>query len=886
MNVKRIVKKMSALVAGATMVGATVMGAMAYDLGDYPSPFVKDGMGDFVIVVGENAKTADVIGATDIAASLQASAVVEEAIEVPGLAGEVSLKGISYKLETPSDKLEIGEAVGDVVDTLTETELSTLKSGRITTSQGSTDYKQYLRVGKTNGAGIQADFGVNFIENDDDVLADYLVFKDDKTFFEWELDFTEGLESELSGTGATQDADDIEDKVLNIFGTDYSIVKAESTGTNTGLELTLMGGSVASQLNEGETKTFTIDGVDYVVSLVFVSDPQTGSTGAEARFQVNGEMTDAMTEGETTTLSNGVQMGVRDILVNPRAGAASFFLGADKLVLTDTNVSNTLDPSSSEGNVEANNEDLSEGKLAISATFTGTTDVKINNIKYQLAVDADTGNVYVPEGEGFKQYLYEPTGMLSPTFDFQYEGLSEVTTYDFKIDRNTDKQYDLEFTNIMGATYNFPFVSDDNDVFKFGDSGDKDFIFMESDGTVYNIGKKDYFLLSDANSGSYDEKSVSSVYQFQSVDVDNNKVTFKSMATGQTEEESYDSSTKVGTFNVNGKAYDFKVDTTNDLLMFDQNADGDKNNDFVEITIKGGAVVRLADSSAAVFNATNDPATAIGNGQALNDGSGATVTGIDMRLTELGDNFDSPDTDAFLYWNVTDAASEELDLNLNNYLGPFRNKTQTEEFQDWNVFESEENSDIDQAMTDYGALISVDNTQDTSELTIAYPSVQRTAQVFVVSGDTERSSSAGGVSADKVNPIGVELAVLDVNAPAVGSENMIVVGGPCANTVAAELLGNPDVCGEGFEPGKAMIKSFEDGDKVALLVAGYEADDTVAATRVLANYEANSASLAGLSEAEVVTANLADIQIRAPMMEEPVVDEEAAVADETTTTEE
>ncbi|MBW3003453.1 hypothetical protein KY337_02730, partial [Candidatus Woesearchaeota archaeon] len=40
----------------------------------------------------------------------------------------------------------------------------------------------------------------------------------------------------------------------------------------------------------------------------------------------------------------------------------------------------------------------------------------------------------------------------------------------------------------------------------------------------------------------------------------------------------------------------------------------------------------------------------------------------------------------------------------------------------------------------------------------------------------------------------------------------------------------------GFEEGKAMIKCFEDGDKVAVLVAGYTGTDTRAAARYLANY--------------------------------------------------
>ena len=66
-----------------------------------------------------------------------------------------------------------------------------------------------------------------------------------------------------------------------------------------------------------------------------------------------------------------------------------------------------------------------------------------------------------------------------------------------------------------------------------------------------------------------------------------------------------------------------------------------------------------------------------------------------------------------------------------------------------------------------------------------------------------------------------------------------MVGGPCVNTAAAELLGNPDPCYEGFEEGKAMIKLFDNGDHVALLVAGYSGLDTRAAARYLADYSSH-----------------------------------------------
>ena len=79
------------------------------------------------------------------------------------------------------------------------------------------------------------------------------------------------------------------------------------------------------------------------------------------------------------------------------------------------------------------------------------------------------------------------------------------------------------------------------------------------------------------------------------------------------------------------------------------------------------------------------------------------------------------------------------------------------------------------------------------------------------------------------------VAVFDVDAPDVGKEFMIVVGGPCINSLAAELLDYPLPCNKGFELGKGLIKYFP--DKKAILVAGYGAQETLAASYVLADYE-------------------------------------------------
>ena len=99
MKLKKVIKKIVSLGAGASMVGATMLSAMAAaDLSTYPAPFVKDGAFNAMIVVGEAAATNDVLGAIDIATSLQYSAKTTSMVST-GTASTISSSGDVKKIE-------------------------------------------------------------------------------------------------------------------------------------------------------------------------------------------------------------------------------------------------------------------------------------------------------------------------------------------------------------------------------------------------------------------------------------------------------------------------------------------------------------------------------------------------------------------------------------------------------------------------------------------------------------------------------------------------------------------------------------------------------------------------------------------------------------------
>ena len=69
MKIKRMVKRLFAVSTGAVMLGATAMGAMAADLGNYPTQFVTDGTFNGFFVVGEAASSVYNLSITHISST-------------------------------------------------------------------------------------------------------------------------------------------------------------------------------------------------------------------------------------------------------------------------------------------------------------------------------------------------------------------------------------------------------------------------------------------------------------------------------------------------------------------------------------------------------------------------------------------------------------------------------------------------------------------------------------------------------------------------------------------------------------------------------------------------------------------------------------------------
>ncbi len=915
MKAIQAIKKMVALGMGLTMVGATIFGASAAKLSDWPAPFVVNGTpaSNLAIIVGDQADGSDVIGAVDVIQSLQSQAVIKTS--APGAPSQLVIEGDAVEVGSTSDLLEINEPIGDVRETFTEVDLDMLKGGQIVTDEGSTEFNQYLRF-PTPSEVVIPHTTVTFAEDERDRVGHYLFFNDGEVMFQWELEFEEGLESEIE----IDDLVDLEDEDITILGQPFVIVDSDvtnksnvfntvSAGGSPDLTIEFIGGAVSAVLGENDKETYVVDGKEYEVEVLVISETSNQGEGS-VKFRINGEITDELEDGETDVLADGTQIGIRDILATGKdiqKSIVQFYLGAYKVEFRDDN---TSDQVFNTAGTQVNEETIEDSAVLIRAQFTKASpridsltgsEFEIQNLKYNLTADAVLGDMYIPPGTGTREQLDEPEGMLTPNWDIRYEGLMDTGVTLVRIDAAGDDEYDLEYTNQEGIFFDFPVHSNeqgntmqaDGDVltagavvasFKFGDDDD-DLWFTEFEDSDCGAGcvpftsasglsaadsyisDDDFFVLSNCNYGSSDDTCFSHVLRYDSVDSTNRQITFTDLGTG-TREVTYDGTTFIAELVVGGITYRVGVENTGVVetspfdLLIDLNGDGDIINcDEAIIGIQGEGLIDLGEE----YDVVNDPGGQFAGDDPVFsfppdpwdcDTGTSAFTWNNISLTTLAKEFDEALTDENISINVTQRSSSEIGIAAVTNQTP---ATGAGFF--FGLFDLEENDDIEQALSGYGTFFELFDPQgddEAEDLTIEYPLSERGARVFVTGGVVSTTAvSAGGV--EKVQPIAIGAAKLASEVSDVSMYNSVVVGGPCANPVAATLLGNPDPCYESVGQNEAMVKLFtHTNGNVALLINGRTALNTRQGARAVATGAIKSAS--GM-EAKVSGTTLADIQV-------------------------
>jgi len=305
-------KKITPILAGAVLLGSTIGFASAADLGSYPSPFVSGGVADVAVVYGAAANTIDMASATLFTADLSRM--------VTSTAGGAVISGESVKIETSSEKLNIGENLTGVrTTTITKSDLPTLLQKKTYQSKDgiSYDYEQEISLASGLTYTLFAD-----VDSNDRIPTIGISKASNSPIMNYSVKFVKTLESDV----ASDRLEDIQDTDITILGKSYRILNAWN-GTN--LKLELMSGAVVDTLLEASNKTYTIGGKDYAVSISNIANDG-------AALTVNGQTTPKLTTGSTYKLSDGTQVGIRTLWYQSnKVSSVEFSIGAEKLTLED-----------------------------------------------------------------------------------------------------------------------------------------------------------------------------------------------------------------------------------------------------------------------------------------------------------------------------------------------------------------------------------------------------------------------------------------------------------------------------------------------------------------------------------------------------------------------
>jgi len=138
----------------------------------------------------------------------------------------------------------------------------------------------------------------------------------------------------------------------------------------------------------------------------------------------------------------------------------------------------------------------------------------------------------------------------------------------------------------------------------------------------------------------------------------------------------------------------------------------------------------------------------------------------------------------------------------------------------------ESDSKVKEGMDEYGLKFSYDQGPDQPVITVNYPDYQAFATVAMGENPAFSVGESSLETAVKITAPVAKLAT-EVSSTSPGAD-LILIGGPCANSLTAKVLEGIVTCGTwNYTTGiiKEVTNAFTDGSK-ALVVAGTTADDT------------------------------------------------------------
>ncbi|HDD46416.1 MAG TPA: hypothetical protein ENG42_02990 [Candidatus Aenigmarchaeota archaeon] len=426
--------------------------------------------------------------------------------------------------------------------------------------------------------------------------------------------------------------------------------------------------------------------------------------------------------------------------------------------------------------VEKNDEQLTNTMVYI----TNSTSTKITSLVVKIAPDTDT---YLADGG---EYVDPVFGAFKFKLNGMTPGMTDSSRDVIKVAKDGTNKVKLTFTNKDGTEYAFDMFYYDSSAGAWERTydGTHEVWIQEGNETsgAYNITRGDYFVVSD------EKKTYVLKYAGLTTTSGKEHVTLQDIATGTNYDVYYktDSYLRIGAL-----AFKVKYQSADQSILVDLNGDGAINRTTVNMYTQGEAIIGAATMAA--INVTENPLYTVGN-----DPTGTTIN----MLASYASNDVS--------FSLSGVTTSQIGTQ-NKYAG----------------------------VTTYGTYVEHDT--DSDSITVYYPGTRPAYVNLAVGADpvfSTTGATTGGTYKEAV-PIYNPVAKFASEIPSTPTQDLILVGGPCANTLVKSILNEAwnttDSCeywrsdATLGQAGAGLLKVVENvlgSTHKALIVAGYSGDDT------------------------------------------------------------
>lgn len=791
-------RKISAVLASSVMSMSGVAFAAA---ASWPMPFVEGGSADVAIVygTGEGVSSLDIIQAGNIQSNLQSSLG-----GTPGTPTTIT-GGDSLLIAKSSDNLNLGDTWGVFTGTVDDDDLGTLLADGTFVAEDNDDfdYEQKITLGSPTFEHFRdSDYEEEVGLSDKTPTLGFKISSN--TFImNYTLDFTQDAESTVTGG----DLDDIEGADLPLMGRTYFV----SDMDNSTLQLELLDSANVQTVSEGETVTVESGGNSYEVSISFID-------ADEVKFLVNGQTVPTASKlsvGETSKLADGAYIGVRDISkleVSGELGQVTFSIGTGKLEITTGS------------DVKLNDEDVDGVKGYVTrGTASGDTQ-KIDKIVLEWITDDE--EFLTPESElvmpGFEAVKFTMADFMRPSEE-------EVT-----IEPDGDDSMQMTVPIKDGSvSFNFLYANSTGEFKGIGKDANEQ--LATSNGTTLTYQEKDssaadvheYFVASYAITQEAESYLLRAKVDFDSTNSRNEVTIDKRDSSGWTqvcEEKIATDTCDIGDVSLtittigftSGGAENVTFTAGTDVVFDEIYTTGGLKIYLPFLGMSGSSVngeINFTDNITLTAGHSLDSFYLFMDGEDKDDNIGS---GVEFNFT-INDN--------------SDGNLQVQEVNNAGTAGP-------------GGIEQEDTSTYEAYIVDEVAPRILHFTNpDEDYAQVFYPTgdSESYAEVFLSEESAMITSGASGTTGTG-GTLG-EVLVKDTEVASVTSKNLVIVGGTCINSAAATALGvSARTCGSAFTDatgvgsGQFLLKGVDGAfttGKLALVVAGYEAADTVNAAKFL-----------------------------------------------------